>query len=86
MITSFIVLFTVVIAVSGVAVVVWSLLSTRKEYYQDYVGRKKMIKNFIYLDEEKMYSLSSKYLRALQSMFLMSRLLSQRLLKSRKDQ
>ena len=41
MITSFIVLFTVVIAVSGVAVVVWSLLSTRKEYYQDYVGRKK---------------------------------------------
>ena len=41
MITSLIVSFTIVIAASGIAVVVWSLFSTRKKYYREYIERKK---------------------------------------------
>ena len=41
MMTGFIVFFTAFIAASGIAVVVWSLLSTRKKYYQEYIERKK---------------------------------------------
>ena len=39
--TSFIVAMTVVISLIGVGVAIWSIISTRKKYYQEYMGRKK---------------------------------------------
>lgn len=39
--TIFIISATVILALSGVAVSIWSLVSTRNKYYKEYKGRKR---------------------------------------------
>ena len=39
--TTIIVLLTVILSLSGIAVAVWSLISTRKKYFKEYMERKR---------------------------------------------
>ena len=39
--TTFIISATVILALAGVAVSIWSLISTRNKYYKEYKGRKR---------------------------------------------
>lgn len=39
--TTFIISVTAILALAGVAVSIWSLLSTRNKYYKEYKGRKR---------------------------------------------
>ncbi len=39
--TTFIISATVTLALAGVAVSIWSLISTRNKYYKEYKGRKR---------------------------------------------
>lgn len=39
--TTFIIIFTILLALAGIGLAVWSIASTRKEYYQEYIGRKR---------------------------------------------
>lgn len=39
--TGLIVALTVLVSISGIAVAIWSLLSTRKKYFQEYMERKR---------------------------------------------
>jgi hypothetical protein len=39
--TTFIISATVILVLAGVAVSIWSLVSTRNKYYKEYKGRKR---------------------------------------------
>jgi len=39
--TNIIIIATLILATAGVSLVVWSLFSTRKKYYNEYISRKK---------------------------------------------
>lgn len=39
--TTFIISATVILALAGVSVSIWSLISTRNKYYKEYKGRKR---------------------------------------------
>lgn len=39
--TTIVVVLTIMLALTGVGISLWSLLNTRKKYYKEYTGRKR---------------------------------------------
>lgn len=39
--TEIVVLMTILVSIAGIALSIWSVLSTRKKYYKEYMGRKR---------------------------------------------
>ncbi|WP_454047425.1 DUF6414 family protein [Chryseobacterium sp. Marseille-Q8038] len=68
------IIVTSIVSILGLTLSIKTIIDTRKKYYQEYLERKKMkkIRSFIYLDNYKMYSISSQIFEGLTEYILKS--------------